>query len=99
MWAIDLQFDQTIDGRRLKFPKIVDEYSLVCLAIRVNRRYKAFDVIDTIEDLLRVNPPPNDLRMDNGPEFIAHALQEWCTGSGVAADYIPPGSPWENPFV
>jgi transposase InsO family protein len=37
--------------------------------------------------------------MDNGPEFIAHALQEWCTGSGSATEYIPPGSPWENPFV
>jgi transposase InsO family protein len=37
--------------------------------------------------------------MDNGPEFIAHALQEWCTGSGSCAEYILPGSPWENPFV
>ncbi|WP_399244295.1 MULTISPECIES: integrase core domain-containing protein [Synechococcales] len=35
----------------------------------------------------------------NGPEFIAHALQEWCTGSGSATAYIPPGSPWGNPFV
>jgi len=30
--------------------------------------------------------------MDNGPEFIAHALQEWCTGNGSATAYIPPGS-------
>ena len=37
--------------------------------------------------------------MDNGPEFIAHALQEWCTGIGSRAEYIPPGSPWENQFV
>lgn len=42
---------------------------------------------------------PTHLRMDNGPEFIAHALQEWCTGSGTGTAYIPPGSPWENPFV
>jgi hypothetical protein len=37
--------------------------------------------------------------MDNGLEFIAHALQEWCTGSGSATAYIKPDSPWENPFV
>jgi transposase InsO family protein len=37
--------------------------------------------------------------MDNGPEFIAHALQEWCTGSGAATAYISPGSPWKNQFV
>jgi transposase InsO family protein len=57
------------------------------------------DVIDTIEELLKQYPAPTHLRMDNGPEFIAHALQEWCTGSGSGAEYIPPGSPWENPFV
>ena len=99
VWAIDFQFDQTMDGRRIKFLNIVDEYSRMCLAIRVGRRCKAMDVIDTIEELLKQYPAPTHLRMDNGPEFIAHALQEWCTGSGSGAEYIPPGSPWENPFV
>jgi hypothetical protein len=59
----------------------VNEYSRICLAIRVCRRCKAMDVIDTIEELLKQYPAPTHLRMDNGPEFIAHALQEWCTGS------------------
>jgi putative transposase len=99
VWAIDFQFDQTMDGRRLKFLNIVDEYSRVCLAIRVGRRCKAVDVIDTIEEILRQYPAPTHLRMDNGPEFIAHALQEWCTGSGTGTAHIPPGSPWENPLV
>jgi hypothetical protein len=56
-------------------------------------------VVDSIEELLEQYPAPTHLRMDNGPEFIAHALQEWCTGSGSGAECIPPGSPWENPFV
>jgi transposase InsO family protein len=60
---------------------------------------QAVDLIDSIEDLLNLYPAPNHPRMDNGPEFIAHALQEWCTGSGSVAEVIPPGSPWENPFV
>ena len=77
VWAIDFQFDQTMDGRMLKF----------------------LNVIDTIEDLLKLYPAPTYLRMDNGTEFIAHALQEWCTGNISATGYIPPGSPWENPFV
>ncbi len=57
------------------------------------------DVIAAIEELLKQYPAPSYLRMDNGPEFIAHALQEWCTGIGSRAEYIPPGSPWENQFV
>ena len=99
VWAIDFQFDQTMDGRALKFLNVVDEFSRVCLAIRVGRRCRAFEVIDTIEELLKLYPAPTHLRMDNGPEFIAHALQEWCTDNGSATAYIPPGSPWENPFV
>ena len=98
VWAIDFQFDQTMDGRTLKFLNVIDEFSRVCLAIRVGRRCKSVDVIDTIEELLKLYPPPTHLRMDNGPEFIAHALQEWCTGSGTGTAYIPPGSPWENGF-
>jgi transposase InsO family protein len=53
-------------------------------------------VIDTIEERLRVYPPPTHQRMDNGPEFIANALQDWCTGSGSTTEYIPLGSSWQN---
>jgi putative transposase len=88
-----------MDGRTLKFLNVIDEYSRLCLAIRIGRRCRAAEVIDTIEELLKLYPPPTHVRMDNGPEFIANALQEWCTASGCSTAYIPPGSPWENPFV
>ena len=57
------------------------------------------DVIAAIEELLGHYPAPTHLRMDNGPEFIAHALREWCMGNESGTAYIPPGSAWENPFV
>jgi len=88
-----------MDGRRLKLLNILDEISRVCLAIRVGRRCKAVDVISAIKELLGQYPAPTHLRMNNGPEFIAHALQEWCTGNGSGTEYISPGSPLENPFV
>ncbi len=71
-----------MDGHTLKFLKMVDEFSQAYLAIRVGRRCRAVDVIDTIEEPLKLYPPPTHLRMNNGPEFIANALQEWCTGCG-----------------
>jgi len=43
----------------------------------VGRRCKAVDVIDTIEELLKLYPPPTHLRMDNGPEFIAPPSSPW----------------------
>ena len=87
VWAIDFQFDQTTDGRTLKYLNVTDEYIRLALAIRVGRCCRAAEVIDTIEDLLKVYLPPIHLRMDNGPEFIANALQEWCTDSGCNTAY------------
>ncbi len=99
VWAIDFQFDQTMGGRTLKFLDVIDEYSRLCLAIRIGRRCRAAEVIDTIEELLKLYPPATHVRMENGPEFIYNALKEWCTASGCSTAYMPPGSPWENPFV
>ncbi|MGA9357768.1 MAG: transposase family protein [Mycobacterium sp.] len=36
--------------------------------------------------------PPTVLRMDNGPEFISQALQQFC-GDRIGMSYIPPGTP------
>jgi len=74
VWAVDFQFDQTMDGRAPTYMYALKDYGRVCLAIRVGRYCKAVDVIDTIEELLKLYPAPTHLRMDNGPEFIAHAL-------------------------
>ena len=39
------------------------------------------------------------VRSDNGPEFIAKAVQDWITAVGAKTAYITPGSPWENGFI
>ena len=59
---------------------LIDEFSPVCLAILVGLPCQAVDVLDTIEELLKQQRELVNLRMDNGPELIAHALKEWCTG-------------------
>jgi putative transposase len=99
VWALDSQFDQTLDERILKFLNVLDEYSRVCLAIRVGLRCSLVGVIDTIDELLKLYPSPTYLRMVNGPELIVHALQELCAGNEAATVYIPPGSSWENPIM
>ena len=99
VWAIDFQFDETADGRRLKLANIVDEFTREALAIRVGRSCTADGLVEIIEALVAVRGAPEHLRMDNGPEMIAWGLREWCRLSGSRATYIEPGSPWEDPFV
>ncbi|GAC1413620.1 MAG: hypothetical protein NVSMB57_09140 [Actinomycetota bacterium] len=96
---MDFQFDETTDQRRLKLLNIVDEFTREALTMRVERHCLADDVVAAIEKLVAERGAPKQLRMDNGPEFIAWAIREWCRLSGTGTIYIEPGSPWENPFV
>lgn len=99
VWAVDFQFDETSDRRRIKLCNIVDEHTREALAIRVDRRCTAEDVIGMIERLRAQRGAPAYLRADNGPEFIAWALRDYCRMTLMRTSYIEPGSPWENPFV
>jgi putative transposase len=99
VWAIDFQFDQISDGRRLKLANIVDEHTRQALAMRVGRTCTADDLVEVLAGLVAVRGAPEHLRADNGPELIAWALREWCRLSGTRTSYIEPGSPWENPYV
>jgi putative transposase len=99
VWAVDFQFDETADRRRIKLCNIVDEYTREALAIRVDRTCTAENVITVIEQPVKQRGTPKYLRADNGPEMIAWTLRDYCRLTGTQTAYIEPGSPWENPFV
>ena len=99
VWAIDFQFDETADYRRLKLTNIVDEHTREALAMRVGRTCDADQVVAVIETLVAQRGAPAHLRMDNGPELIAWALRDWCRLAGTGTVYIEPGAPWQNPFI
>jgi putative transposase len=99
VWSDDFVEDRTHDGRKYRMLNVVDEYTHECLAIRVERRLGSTDVIDVLSDLFIRRGAPGHVRSDNGPEFVAKAVQAWITAVGAKTAYIAPGSPWENGFV
>jgi putative transposase len=99
VWAIDFEFDETSDGRRLKLANIVDEHTREALAMRVGRTCTADDLVAVLAGLVTDRGAPEQLRMDNGPELIAWALRDWCRLRQTRTSYIEPGSPWENPSI
>jgi putative transposase len=52
-----------------------------------------------LSDLFIMRGVPGHIRSDNGPEFIAKAVQAWITAVGAQTAYITPGSPWENGYI
>jgi putative transposase len=99
LWAMDFQFDVTADGRTLKLLNIVDEYTRECPAIVVDRSINADRVVAVLDRLAIERGAPGFVRFDNGPEFIAAAVADWCRFNGVGTCFIDPGSPWQNAWI
>ena len=98
VWSYDFVEDRTHDGRKYRMLNVIDEFTRECIAIRVNRKLKAVDVIDVLSDLFILRGVPSHIRSDNGPELIAKALRDWIAAVGAKTAYIMPGSPWENGY-
>ena len=100
VWAIDFQFDQTADGRILKLLHVVDEFTREALVVECRRRIDADRTVTVLDRILATRGrSPEFIRCDNGPEFTANALRDWCHFSRAGSAYIEPGSPWQNAYV
>ena len=99
VWSYDFVEDRTHEGRKYRMLNIIDEFTHECLAIRIDRKLKSVDLIDVLSDLFILRGVPERLRSDNGPAFVAKAVQDWIAAVGAKAAYIAPGSPWENGFI
>jgi putative transposase len=99
VWTYDFLEARTERGGKLRMLTVLDEYTRECLTIHVARSISSHQVIQQLEWLFLLWGAPHHLRSDNGPEFVAYALQQWLQEQACKTIYIKPGSPWENPFI
>ncbi len=99
MYSYDFREGRTEHGGKLRMLTILDEYTRECLTIHVARSISSRQVIEVLEWLFLLHGAPGHLRIDNGPEFIAYALEQWLQDRHCNTLYITPGSPCENPFI
>lgn len=99
VWSYDFVHDQTADGKRLKFLTVLDEFTRQGLTIECDRHITSGDVLRVLQRLFAERGPPGCLKSDNGPEFIATAIQHWLAEARVQTRYIDPGKPWQNGHV
>lgn len=98
VWCYDFVYDSCANGQRLKLLTVTDEFTRESLAIEVATRLRARGVIAVLERLVCERGAPRALRSDNGPEFVAQAVQRWLQARDVQTVYIQPGSPWQNGY-
>jgi putative transposase len=99
VWTYDFVHDACLNGTKLKLLPVVDEFTRECLAIEVATGLPAERVIGVLNRLFVTHGPPQFLRSDNGPEFVAQAIQGWLALQHATTLYIDPGCPWQNGFA
>ena len=64
----------------------------------MKRKLNSQDVLHVLGKLFLQHGPPQNIRSDNGPEFVAEAVRTWLRRLQVQTLFITPGSPWENGY-
>jgi len=91
--------DYLADGRRLRTLNVVDAYTRECHAIEVDTSLAGGRVVRVLDALIAKHGAPSGIAVDNGPEFISHALDRWAFANGVMLHFIQPGKPVQNAYV
>lgn len=99
VWSIDFMSDSLVDGRRFRLLNIIDDFNRESLAVEVDTSLPSLRVIRVLEQLIAQRGKPANIRCDNGPEFISHKLEQWCTPREITLQFIQPGRPMQNAYI
>ena len=70
-----------------------DEFTLEALATNAARRITSAGTMAVLDQICESRGGPQFLRMDNGPEFIADTLRDWCKEQHIQANNATPVHP------
>ena len=99
VWAMDFMSDQLFDGRRFLLLTVVDIHTREALALVPRVSFRAYQVVEVLDQLNRTRGRPRSIRIDNGPEFAGKLLDQWAWLNRVELDFSRPGKPSDNGFV
>lgn len=68
-------------------------------AIEVSNSFSPQAVAEVLERLAQTAGLPQVIQVDNGPEFVSKALDEWARRHRVTLAFSRTGTPTDNPFI
>lgn len=54
--------------------------------------------METLAEVMLRRGIPEDIRSDNGPEFVAKEPRKWLGNLWTGTLHFEPGNPWENGY-
>lgn len=98
-WSMDFVSDALVSKRKIRVLTIMDDYNREVLAAHADFSLPARKVVDVLATIALERPLPKQIRVDNGPEFIADKFKEWCADNHIVIHYIQPGKPMQNGYI
>jgi len=91
--------DSLWDGRRFRVLNIIDDYNREALGMEVDTSINAKRVIRVLDRITEERGTPQEIRVDNGPEFLSYAFTLWCQERNIQIKFIQPGKPTQNAYI
>jgi putative transposase len=99
-WSLDFMSDSLRTGRAFRSLNILDEYNREALWIEIDSSLPARRVTRVLDQVAEWRGAyPKQLRLDNGPEFIAQEMARWAKLHQVTLAFIEPGKPAQNAYI
>jgi len=99
-WSLDFMRDSLRGGRTFRSLNILDEYNREALWIEIDTSLPARRVTWVLDRVAEWRGAyPRQLRLDNGPEFIAREMAHWAEIHQVTLAFIEPGKPAQNAYI
>ena len=99
VWTMDFTRDSLASGGKFRTLNLMDGYTREAPRIEVDTSLPGQRVVRMLDEVKQVRGVPEAIQVDNGPEFIRRAVDQWAYAHGVALHFIDPGKPTQNAFI
>ena len=99
VWTMDFTHDALASGKKFRTLNLMDGYTREAPAIEVDTSLPGTRVVRVLERVAQQRGVPEAIQVDNGPEFISRAVDQWAYANGVRLHFIDPGKPTQNGFI
>ena len=101
LWSMDFMRDSLFQGKVFRAFNVIDDFNREALNITIAKSITSERVITALEELIQWRGKPEKIRVDNGPEFIAEALSQWCQAPErkIELVFIEKGKPSQNGYI